>query len=584
MRDPKITVDKKKQITKIEYGKSGTYIIGGIIGQVDPNPKLDGRHGVKIFDKMRKTDASVRASLKAMKLPIIGANWYIESASEDAKDKEVAEFVQWCLFERMDMSFRDFLRQALTMLDFGFSVFEKVFDIDGGKIVWKKFAPRLQHTIVSWETEEGELGITQMLPTGEKISIPMEKLLVFVNEKEGDNWYGVSEIRSAYQPYFSKDLLYRIDSVAHERQGVGIPYVKIPQNAEPQEEAEAEELVKNMYANEQAYIKLRDGWEFGFLDMKGGGTRQQTPSILHHDRQIAKNVLAQFLDLGSGASGSFALSKDQSSLFLLGLEAIAQQIAEIVSTYAIRQLVDFNFTVTRYPMLRVNKIGQKNYQQLLSAVSQGVQIGVIHPDKKLEKYLRDVMELPDPDENEAAERELSLFFEEQNKWAETIASQIEEEEQVVQGAWGRLGEGLSEEHKQKISEALKEYWLNKKSEKTNAKERRGKTKEQEGEEKEKKRLQNEFQSFLLEQRMKILEKKARGEKISQEESASLQLEVLKKRKNLEEAIASLDEGKIKKMREIDDIASVKEEIDDAIGWLESCCGGENGSEQNSRID
>lgn len=575
MQEPKITVDKEKNITKVEYGKSGTYIIGGIISQVDPNPKLDGRHGVKIFDKMRKTDASVRASLKAMKLPILGANWYVEAASEDGKDKEVAEFVRWCLFDRMEMSFRDFLRQALTMLDFGFSVFEKVFDVDGGKIVWKKFAPRLQHTIISWETEGGEKGITQMLPTGERISIPMEKLLIFTNEKEGDNWYGVSEIRSAYQPYFSKDLLYRIDSVAHERQGVGIPYVKIPQNAEPQEEAEAERLVQNMYANEQAYIKLKEGWEFGFIDMKGGGTRQQTPSILHHDRQIAKNVLAQFLDLGAGGTGSFALSKDQSSLFLLSLEATAQQIAEIVTKYAIRQLVDFNFSVDRYPTLRVNKIGQKNYQQLMSAVSQGIQIGVIRPDKKLEKYLRDVMELPDPDEEEQAEQELVSFLQEQTEWATTIEEG--EEEQTIQGAWGRLGEGLSEEHKRKISEALKEYWSNKKTEKPAGGKKKGKTKEQTQAEQEKKKAKSEFQSFLMEQRMKLLERRARGEKITQEEAASVQLEILKRRKELEERIAAIDQAK--KMSETDGVAEIKGVIDDAIEWFESCCGGEHGSEQ-----
>jgi len=44
--------------------------------------------------------------------------------------------------------------------------------------------------------------------------------------------------------------------------------------------------------------------------------------INHHDRQISKAFLAQFLELGAQKSGSYALSQDQTRLFTLGLEYI----------------------------------------------------------------------------------------------------------------------------------------------------------------------------------------------------------------------------------------------------------------------
>ena len=44
-------------------------------------------------------------------------------------DKEIADFVDWNLFENMTMTWDDFLRHALLMLPFGFMVFEKkIFD------------------------------------------------------------------------------------------------------------------------------------------------------------------------------------------------------------------------------------------------------------------------------------------------------------------------------------------------------------------------------------------------------------------------------------------------------------------------
>lgn len=397
--EQKVTINEKKRLTRLELGASGTYVVGGIISGIDHKSGLSGVQGLKVFDEMRKADASVKASLKVMKLPILSANWYIEPASEEEKDLGVADFIEQNLFNGMTITWRGFLRQALTHLDFGFAVFEKVFELrEDGLIHWRKFAPRLQRSIYRWTTEGGENGVTQWLPDGRHISIPIEKLLIFTNDKEGDNWAGISEIRSAFQPYSSKDMLYKIDRIAHERQGVGIPYVKLPANADPSEVSEAESLVKNMYANEQAYLKYKEGWEFGFLDMKASATRQQDRSILHHDRQISKNVLAPFLDLGSGNTGSFALSQDQSRMFLLGLESIAQHIAETINLYAIPQLVDFNFSVEEYPKLKFNKVGDVDHEKITGSIQRAVLAGVITPDKGLEAHLRDIMNLPELDE------------------------------------------------------------------------------------------------------------------------------------------------------------------------------------------
>lgn len=84
---------------------------------------------------MRKSDAQVFATLLAMELPIRATKWSVQAAdNEDGEtgdfEHEVADFVQKALFEKMDITFDDFIREALTMLPFGFSVFEKIWTSD----------------------------------------------------------------------------------------------------------------------------------------------------------------------------------------------------------------------------------------------------------------------------------------------------------------------------------------------------------------------------------------------------------------------------------------------------------------------
>ena len=189
--------------------------------------ELQGLNGVTKYEEMRSGDATVAAALLAMELPIRSTNWKIEPGTTNGEvtdaDKEIADFVEKAFFDKMDGSFDDFLRQALTMLTFGFSVFEKVYKVEDGKIYIKKVAQRLQKSIYERKQEDGTPGITQQLNNSEKpmyISIPAEKLVIFTNRKEGSNPEGRSVLRSAYKHWYYKDNLYSFDGVKHERLSV----------------------------------------------------------------------------------------------------------------------------------------------------------------------------------------------------------------------------------------------------------------------------------------------------------------------------------------------------------------------------
>jgi hypothetical protein len=108
---------------------------------------------------MRRSDAQVSAVLLAMELPIRNAFWSIDPAKDEnnevtEENKEIADFVNDNLFERMQDGWDNKLREILTMLPFGFSIFEKVYTTDGKKVYLDKLGFRKQTTVMRWITTD----------------------------------------------------------------------------------------------------------------------------------------------------------------------------------------------------------------------------------------------------------------------------------------------------------------------------------------------------------------------------------------------------------------------------------------------
>ncbi|WP_265155166.1 MULTISPECIES: DUF935 family protein [Rhodococcus] len=357
---------------------------------------------MRTIEEMRRGDATVHAGLMAVKMPIVAAEWSVESGGEDEQDTAAAELIDYN-FNQV-LNWKAVLTEALTMLDFGFSVFELVFDwanVNGvDRVVLVKIAYRKQTTIEKWTQEDGTPGIVQRKADGTAVSIPDDKLLVLTHQQEGDNWQGVSILRSAYQNWYYKKTFYQIDAVKHERQALGVVKIKYPKGATPVMREEAKAAAQNVRANERAYIEEPDGWDINFMDMMASTTADPKESISHHDRQILKNMAVQYIDIGSaGSSGSYSASTDQRRLLELQDQAIASQIAARINDKVVKAIVDMNFNVTDYPKWKVGQIGQENVQELTEAVAKMTSSKLLTPTDQDEEHVRKVLRFPDMPED-----------------------------------------------------------------------------------------------------------------------------------------------------------------------------------------
>lgn len=394
-----------------EIGRTGTAYFNGVIAD-EYNSDLQGQRGIETYDKMRRSDAQVQAVLWVCELPIRSARWAVEPGGEDAKSVEIAQQVEANLLEEMSITWDDFLRHALLMLPFGFIVFEKVWERRDGGLRYRKLAPRMPSSIDKWdmEVDGGLKGVQQLVwanGTFERPYIPIEKLLVFTNRKEGANWAGMSLLRAAYKHWYYKDNMYRVDAIAMERHGVGVPYVKMSAEAAVEDYEEAADILQSLHAHERSYVVGKHCWEeFSMvgIDRPTQSVVSLKESIQHHDIMIARSILAQFINLGSTDTGSYALSEDQSSFFLMALQATANQITDVMNAYAIRPLVDVNWGPQEaYPRLTYSKLEQRDLSTYGDAIAKLLGSGALVVDEGLRDTIRDLYGLPEePDTPEVA--------------------------------------------------------------------------------------------------------------------------------------------------------------------------------------
>lgn len=378
----------------------------------DYNPDARPPMWFRTVDKMRRGDAQVRSTMRIVKAPMLSAQWYVEPATSDPQDELIAEFIRWALFKGQSRNWQSTLWSALLALDYGVSILEKVFyrttwksDAPGAKprnvVAWKKFAPRHPSTIEEFLLDDngGVRAVEHTKISGdisfsvETVRIPTKKILRFTFDDEGSPW-GFSLLRSAYKHWYYKDNLYKVDAIQKERHGIGVPEIQLPPGFTEQDKKFARQLGKNLRSNESAYAVKPPGWEIGFIDLPTQPVAVMS-SAEHHDLMLARNVLAQFLNLGTSEVGSRSMAAPMQDLFLKAQRYIADMVSEVFNRYAIPELVNLNFNTTRYPRIKVRRIGEANDQRAFaSTVNSLVEAGMLTPDDETEKWVREMIEFP----------------------------------------------------------------------------------------------------------------------------------------------------------------------------------------------
>lgn len=475
---------KEEVVVGRERGTSGIPIDGGVISFKDYNPAMMGNEFYNNVDMMRKADGSIKCAALLIKLPLLRTTVQIVPYKDDEEDPQnilIAETAHEKILGPLAMgeSWQQTLRHILLMFDFGFSAFEKVWELDeDGFLHYDRLAVRLPKTIEAFKVDsKGQLAyIIQRAHKGSQKKdlhrIPCPTYgAVFSWEKEGDNYFGQSVYRAMYKHWWYKEALYHIDALRLDRWGVGVPkaMIKTGYGVKPSEETLAKRILANLRSNTQSWIMHPEEIEFGILAPAGqGGALGLIDSVNHHDNMIFRSVLTQFISAGNQAFGNYGSVKNYADIFLYAEQAAANFIEEEFTRQVVRPFVDFNFNmqlpggkIRPYPKLKFADVQKIDVKELAEAMARLTAGKIITPDDDLESMVRKLAGWPNIQEGFSRE-ENDMFPKNMTKEAaDAAAAQAaangdgEEGDNAKAGKGGRMKSGDSE-GKRRVNEPPKE--------------------------------------------------------------------------------------------------------------------------------
>ena len=368
-------------------------------------------NGSKIYDEMRRSDPMIKAVWESVQLPLLSCDYIIEPASDSPKDKEVAEFVERNLFPgkyklkakkgyKFNKSWSETIQEITLMLPFGFSVMEKIWQTKDGWTYLDKLALRPAPTIYDFvfkSQAREELDYVRQIVNGIEKKIPAEKVVVFTFQQEGNNLSGIPLLRAMYKPWDIKQNLEKIRVMMFEKYGLGVPVAKTNLvKGTPPYEALVEAL-ENYGLNQAAYLITNSDTEIT-LETGGTGTApNMDAAIQYYDNQIAVSGLAQFLNLGTTASGNRALGESFVDFFYDFVQGIQNYISGKLNNEVVQELVDYNFDVTEYPVIKAVPPEELPLDKIVSLV----QAKVLTNNLDLENRVRTEIGVPEITEEEA---------------------------------------------------------------------------------------------------------------------------------------------------------------------------------------
>ena len=365
---------------KIELGVSGKNTYTGDIRADEFLQELKGKRAIQKYREMRDNNAIVGSVMYAVEQTLRDVKIEVKPADDSPVAKAEAAFLQSVL-DDMDHSLDDHISEALSYLTYGFSWFEVVYKrregdfrspkknskFEDGRIGIKKIAIRAPWTVEQFEVDQntGEiLGMYQEAAWGKRPAmIPVEKSIYYRTTSLNNDPSGRSVLRNAYVSYTYLNKIQSYEAIAIERELHGVPVGRMPaeyMSADASVDQAAlrnqfDRILRDLKLNEQGYALLPSDL---YVDADGKPTNQRLmdielitangsrsididPVVKRYQHDIARSLMAEFLMLGSG-SGSYALSKTKTDLFLRSLESYINTIVDVLNKQLVERLWQLN--------------------------------------------------------------------------------------------------------------------------------------------------------------------------------------------------------------------------------------------------
>lgn len=409
-------------------GTSGVVHYGGVIYSDDQDRAWRGIQRDRTIVAMIN-DPVISAVLYAMEMAVRRVDWHVETADETNPEAErIYEFVESALEDMDGMWPGDTISDMLTYIPWGYAVSEILYkqrvgpwESDPSKrsrhtdglIGWRSWSLRPQTTRDGWEFADGEaIGFWQRTMNTPRVMIPLEKCIHIRFQSGSGSPEGRTPFRGAYDAWYYKRQIQRIEAIGIERDLAGLPVMSIPaEEIENNTETyiAAQNIVTGIRNDAMAgVVKPSDVDENGnplqTLELlSSGGTRQFDTDVIirRYANEVVNAFLASVLRSGQDGIGTQALSTTMGDLFIRSLGAHLDIIQTAIMEQALPALMRVNgFPLELMPTIKHGDIESADIARVGAYLQQLSSAGLLVDSPALRSFVHELAELPVPEEAE----------------------------------------------------------------------------------------------------------------------------------------------------------------------------------------
>jgi hypothetical protein len=403
-----------------EQGFNGLRVVAGVPIE-ECQKELAFPRSIDTFKKMAK-DGTIAPALNLVEMMIARVPWTVEiPKGYETQLAAKAEFLRQNMND-MEHSWGSFIRQVVSFNRYGFSVHEKCYryryrengsKYNDGLIGIEKLPIRSQDTIVGWDWKNQGRDIAGVWQAavrpaglndysmyasdpiyGDKVKIPRKKFLLFRNGTLKDNPLGESPLVGAWESWKYKKALEQVEAngISQDMQGFKVLYIPPRYMAADASQADKEvyeyykQMMRNAHNGTQSGFILpqvvdennNEYFKFDIVNVTGTKAYDSTKIIQRYAYEILTALTADFLVLGQGSGGSFALSENKITVSEIAIEAKLIEIQDQLNHDLIPQLFALNgWDTTVTPFFQFGKVDKQDLDGLSAFIQRVAAAGLL---------------------------------------------------------------------------------------------------------------------------------------------------------------------------------------------------------------
>lgn len=410
-------------------GTSGVVHYGGVLYRDDYDRAFRGLEHDRTIRQMLN-DPVVGAVLYAMEMWLRRVRWTVKAKDDsNATAVEYKAFVESCLDDMDGMWPGDTIADLITYLAWGYSLAEIVYKqrigpyetdptkrsrFTDGLIGWRRWILLPQTTREGWDFTNGEAtAFIQRQQTGPNTHIPLDKCIHLKYQSGNGSPEGRTPLRHAYDAWYFKRNIQRIEAIGIERDLAGLPVMSIPASDIEEQSAvyvAAQGLVTGIRNDTMAGAVISSDVDpetkvpMQKLELlSSGGTRQFDTDVIirRYSNDVVNGFLAGVLRAGQDGIGTQALSTTTKDLFVTSLSAHLDIQQTAINEQAVIPLMMVNgFDLDFAPTVEHGDIESADIARVGAYLQQLAQSGLLVDTPALRAFVHELAELPVPEEDQ----------------------------------------------------------------------------------------------------------------------------------------------------------------------------------------